>query len=47
MCKLGFHIFKKTDQVDKVAVFDKPNSWEYMRKYTCNCGKEEYRQMKK
>ena len=44
-CKIGFHKFKKTNEVEKIAVFDKPNSWEYMTKYVCSCGKEEWREI--
>ena len=43
MCLIGFHKFKNTNEVEKIAVFDIYRPYSIMEKHVCECcGKEEW-----
>ena len=45
-CKIGFHKFKSTGIIEKIAVFDIYRPYSMMEKHVCECcGKEEWREI--
>ena len=46
MCLIGFHKFKATGIIEKIAVFDIYRPYSLMEKQVCECcNKEEWREI--